>query len=156
VVGDATEEGTPRHRVVVDVHLLLLQNGQVLLGLRQNTGFADGCWHVPAGHLAAGESLPEALAREAREELGIVVDPGSTRLVHVMHHASGRVAVFFAVKDWRGRVENREPDKCRALHWHDLERLPPCTVDYACRAIADWREGRAFSLYGWSPSNQPG
>ena len=139
-----------RQRFVVDVHLLLLKEGQVLLGQRQNTGFGDGYWHLPAGHLEASESLPHALAREAREELGIEVEPAAATLVHVMHHVSGRVGMFFAVDAWRGDVQNMEPVKCPALGWHDLGELPPRTVGYARHAIASWVAGREFSVYGWA------
>ena len=62
---------TRRHKLTGDVHLLLLNSdGEVLFGRRQNTGFEDGAWHVPSGHLEAGESVVQALIREAKEEIG--------------------------------------------------------------------------------------
>lgn len=66
------EQAAPgRHMLVGDVHLLLINSaGEVLFGRRQNTGYRDGAWHLPSGHLEAGESLVTALIREAREELG--------------------------------------------------------------------------------------
>jgi hypothetical protein len=63
---------TRRHKLTGDVHLLMLDgDGQVLFGRRQNTGFEDGAWHLPSGHLEAGESVVAALVREAKEEIGI-------------------------------------------------------------------------------------
>jgi hypothetical protein len=53
---------------IVDVHLLMFDHGHVLLGKRQNTGFDDGCWHLPSGHLEPGETIAEAAAREAHED----------------------------------------------------------------------------------------
>jgi 8-oxo-dGTP diphosphatase len=64
--------GQRRHKLTGDVHLLLIdRNGQALFGRRQNTGFEDGTWHVPAGHLEAGESVVQALIREAKEEVDV-------------------------------------------------------------------------------------
>jgi 8-oxo-dGTP diphosphatase len=90
-----------RYKVTGDAHLVPLdEHGQVLLGRRQNTGFADGCYHLPAGRLEAGESVIDALIREAREETGIVIWPDAIDFVHVMHNSSGggRVAFFFTVR----------------------------------------------------------
>ena len=67
--------GSRRHMLVGDVHLVLVNRaGRVLFGQRQNTGYEDGAWHLPSGHLEAGESVVAALIREAKEEAGIVID----------------------------------------------------------------------------------
>ncbi|MQS15703.1 NUDIX domain-containing protein [Streptomyces kaniharaensis] len=59
------------HPLVVGVHLVLIENGRVLLGQRANTTFAAQHWHAPAGHLEEGESVLAGMVREADEELGI-------------------------------------------------------------------------------------
>ncbi|MGB1592331.1 MAG: NUDIX domain-containing protein, partial [Promethearchaeia archaeon] len=38
--------------------------GQVLLSRRLNTGFRDGQWGLPAGHVNPGESITAAAVRE--------------------------------------------------------------------------------------------
>ena len=39
-----------RHfQLIVDVHLLLLNQGEVLLGRRANTGYGDGAYEPPSG-----------------------------------------------------------------------------------------------------------
>jgi len=141
-----------RHKVIGDVHLVLLDDdGRVLLGRRKDTGFADGSYHLPAGHLEAGESVIEALIREAREETGIIISPGAINFAHVMHNSSGggRVAFFFTVRRWDGVPENREPGKCSELRWVPLHAPPSDLVDYCRAALASIAEGRLFSLYGW-------
>jgi 8-oxo-dGTP diphosphatase len=108
---------THRHKLTGDVHLLLLNpGGQVLFGRRQNTGFEDGAWHLPAGHLEAGESVLEALIREAKEEIGVVITPEDVEFAHVMHSSAsgGRVAFFFTVRRWGGTLENRAGEVPRA------------------------------------------
>ena len=61
--------------------MLLKDDGgatKVLLQRRQNTGFMDGKWDLScSGHVEHGESISEAAAREAKEELGVTVLPAS-------------------------------------------------------------------------------
>jgi 8-oxo-dGTP pyrophosphatase MutT (NUDIX family) len=59
------------YRSVVDVHLILQRNGQVLLAERAGTGYADGWLNVPGGKLENGETVLDAAIREAREEVGV-------------------------------------------------------------------------------------
>ncbi|MET0977876.1 MAG: NUDIX domain-containing protein, partial [Paeniglutamicibacter terrestris] len=47
-------------------YVVFLRGDQVLLQLRQNTGFLDGHWAcAAAGHVEAGESASAAAVREA-------------------------------------------------------------------------------------------
>jgi 8-oxo-dGTP pyrophosphatase MutT (NUDIX family) len=62
-------------RSVVDVFLLLTRGDEVLLGLRQGTGFADGMWNLPSGKAEHDEMAVTAMIREAREEIGVVLGP---------------------------------------------------------------------------------
>ena len=46
---------------------------EVLLQLRRNTGYMDGCWACAvAGHVEVGEPVTRTVVREAAEEAGIV------------------------------------------------------------------------------------
>lgn len=141
-----------RHKLTGDVHLVLLNpDGQVLFGCRQNTGFEDGAWHVPAGHLEAGESVVQALIREAKEEIGITVRPEDVEFAHIMHNSSsgGRAAFFFAVRRWDGEPGNREPEKCSEFAWFSFNALPDRVIGY-CRVALDYiAAGESFSVYGW-------
>jgi 8-oxo-dGTP pyrophosphatase MutT (NUDIX family) len=40
---------------------------------RANTGFKDGWYTLPAGHVKPGERFAEAAVREAREETGVSI-----------------------------------------------------------------------------------
>ncbi len=128
---------TERHTAIVDVHAVLARDGQILLGRRQNTGFADGLYHLPAGHLEAGESVVEGLVREVREELGVHLHSRSVRFAHVMHRASGtgRVEFFFVADDWVGTPINQEPNKCSEITWFSWDGLPDQMVRYARVAL---------------------
>ena len=109
------DAGSRRHMLVCDVHLLLINSmGDVLFGWCQSTGYKDGAWGLPSGHLEAGESVMTALIREAREDIGVTIDDQAVEFAHVMHNSSGggQVAFFFVVRNWAGDPENREPSKC--------------------------------------------
>lgn len=141
-----------RVTLIVDVNVLLIRDSQVLLGRRHNTGFEDGSLHMPAGHLEGGESLITALLREAWEELGIQINPGHPRLVHVMHHSAGggRLSFFFEVTDWTGEITNREPHKCKSLRWFPLAELPDRIIPYTRDALLAYMRGAPLSCKGWS------
>lgn len=49
------------------------QAGQVLITRRPRGVHQGGRWEFPGGKVDAGETLPAALAREMREELGVTV-----------------------------------------------------------------------------------
>ncbi|WP_433194333.1 NUDIX hydrolase [Nocardia sp. CA-107356] len=142
---------TRRHKVTGDVHLVLRRGNEVLFGQRQNTGFEDGAWHLPSGHLEADESVIDALIREAKEEIGTVIKPEDVRFSHIMHNSSsgGRMAFFFTVRTWQGEPENQEPDKCSELQWFSTDALPQHMIDYCRVAMQSIADGKSFSVYGW-------
>jgi 8-oxo-dGTP pyrophosphatase MutT (NUDIX family) len=140
-----------RLSVVVDLHLILMRGDQVLLGLRQGTGFCDGMYHLPAGHLEAGETVVEGTIREAREELAVGLRATDLRLDYVLHHRSNsdRMALFFSASRWDGEPTNCEPDKCAELAWFPFDRLPRNMVLYAAHALSGIRQGERLGFYGW-------
>ncbi|RCV57263.1 NUDIX hydrolase [Marinitenerispora sediminis] len=142
---------TPRYKALVDVHTLLVRDGRLLLLRRANTGYADGSWQPPAGHLEAGESVLAAAAREVREEVGVRVDPAELRFGHVCHHRSeeGRIGFFFVARTWDGEPYNAEPHKHDAVAWFPLAALPSDTVAYCAAGVADSLAGVRFGLHGW-------
>jgi len=140
-----------RQRAQLDVHLLLRRGEEVLLGMRQNTGWRDGYWHVPAGHGEDGEPATAALIREAAEEVGIEIDPIDVRFVHLVHHRTdtARLATFFEVTRWRGAPVNAEPDKCAGWQWFPRHALPGPMIEYTLQAITSYLEGEPYSELGW-------
>jgi 8-oxo-dGTP diphosphatase len=147
-----------RFTLVPAVHLLLRRDGDVLLLRRHNTGYEDGNYSVPAGHVDGGEPVTEAMAREAYEEAGVELAPGDLRVVHVMHRWSDydpdrpeeRVDFFLTASRWRGEPRIGEPDKCDELAWYPLADLPANTVPYVRAGIVAHLAGETYSEFGWA------
>lgn len=135
----------------VTVHLLFIRENQILVARRSNTGYRDGEYSVPAGHLDGDETVRAAAAREAEEEVGVRIRAGDIRFSSVMHRIEGdeRVDFFVQVQRWDGEIVNAEPDKCDDLRWVDFDSLPDNTIPYVRRAIANHLNGIPFDEFGW-------
>ncbi len=117
-----------KSRIIVDL-LILRRNEQggeeILLALRKNTGYKDGEYELPGGHVDEGEDLIDAMIREAKEELLIDVKREQLQIVHMLHHYKGG-ALKFIIKanNYDGNIQIGEPDKCEELKWFDINKLP--------------------------------
>lgn len=59
---------------VLAVSAAILRDGQVLI-VRRARPPAQGLYTLPGGAVEAGETLIEAMVREVREELGMIIEP---------------------------------------------------------------------------------
>jgi 8-oxo-dGTP pyrophosphatase MutT (NUDIX family) len=115
---------------------------EVLLQLRQGTGYMDGHWAAAAaGHVEKGESVFAAAAREAAEEVD-VRDVALTPLC-AMHRTGPdglaideRVDYFFSARSWTGEPRIVEPEKCADLRWFPLMALPHPVVPHEREVLA--------------------
>jgi 8-oxo-dGTP diphosphatase len=148
--------GPPHGRFVVvpAVYVLLLRPAprtggrEVLLQLRQGTGFMDGHWAAAvAGHVERGESVLVAARREAVEEVGIAeveLQPwcAMQRTGQGQDPLDERVDYFFLGTSWSGIPRIMEPDKTADLGWFDLETLPSPVVPHERRVLESVLAGR--------------
>jgi 8-oxo-dGTP pyrophosphatase MutT (NUDIX family) len=133
---------------------------QLLLQLRDGTGYMDGHWAAAAaGHVEAGESVLEAAVREAVEELGIRVDPDDLVPLCAMHRTVAphgpideRVDFFFECRRWVGEPRIQEADKSADLRWFDLTALPDPVVPHERQVMTALRDGglRAIVTNGFA------
>nr|WP_116116393.1 NUDIX domain-containing protein [Austwickia chelonae] len=130
---------------------------QVLLQLRQGTGFMDGHWACgAAGHVEAGETFFEAAVREAEEELGVTIreeDLVPLTVVHRRHEdaqpINQRVDVYFACDWWEGELSLREPLKTAEFRWSNLTDLPAPVVPHERRVFQALAEGELPQILSW-------
>lgn len=117
---------------------------QVLLQLRQHTGYMDGHWACgAAGHVEDGESVVATALRELGEELGVSAGPTALEPLTAMHRSNDpggapreqRVDFFFTLRSWSGAPRIQEPGKTAALQWFALDRLPEPTPPHERRVL---------------------
>ncbi len=129
-----------RHTLIAASYLMLIREDEILLSRRFNTGYEDGKYSLPAGHVEEGETFTQTVIRESKEEIGVVLKPENLSVVHVMQRsrpekANDRIDVFFITRAWEGNPENMEPEKCDHIQWFSLSDLPIKTIPYIKQAI---------------------
>jgi len=141
-----------RHKLIPTVYLVLIKNDKILLLRRFNTGFMDGYYSFPAGHIEPKETLRQAMVREAKEEIGIEIDKEDLRLVHIIHRKESneeRINFFFTTEKYKGEPKIREPHKCDNLNWFNLNNLPDNVIPYIRQSIENISQRKIYSEYGW-------
>ncbi|WP_174526672.1 NUDIX domain-containing protein [Micromonospora maritima] len=105
----------------------LVENGAVLLVHRSPTRRAyPDLWDLPGGHVEAGESERQALAREMFEELGVRIATESSSRLGDVRVGSGENAVLISVwhvGGWAGSPTNRAPDEHDDIAWVGIGEL---------------------------------
>lgn len=144
-----------RPTVIPAVHLFFVKDDQVLLCRRFQTGYEDGNYSVPAGHIEVGETALQAGIREAKEEVGVDIDPTGIRFIHIMNRKKPneekeRVDFFFEVTKWEGEIANAEPTKCDDVRWFSKDKLPDNVVDYVEVAFREYENNHYYSHYGFT------
>lgn len=133
-----------RFALIPAVYVYLRRRDEVLLQLRQGTGYMDGKWAAgAAGHIELGETAASAGRREAAEELGIAVEEHQLIPLTVMQRTDGTASAIeqradwlFTATSWLGSPRTVEPTKCAQLEWFSLNSLPDAMPAHE-RAVLD-------------------
>ena len=151
-----------RFRVVPAAYVFLLRPGaqgdEVLLQLRQNTGYMDGHWAAAAaGHVERGETAYDAAHREAQEEIGVegltLEFVTSMQRTQFADPIDERIDFFFTARSWRGEPRIVEPAKCAALDWYSLADLPEPVVPHERTVLTRLGVGLpGYTTYGFDGS----
>ncbi len=151
---------TETFAVVPASYVFLLRDGaagrEVLLQLRQNTGYMDDHWAAAAaGHVERGETAYDAAHREALEELGIT--EVGLRFEFTMQRTQHdqpideRVDFFFTATTWTGEPRIVEPGKCADLRWFSCDGLPDPVVPHEALALSSLGKGDPYLTFGFTP-----
>lgn len=146
-----------RFKITPASYLVLVKDGKILMLRRFNTGYEDGNYSLVAGHLDGQETFRQAMAREAAEEAGIILNPDDLVVVHIMDRqvifndvgARERLDVFIKAEKWDGELKNMEPHKCDDLNWFSFDELPENTIPYIKQALECIEDGVFYSEYGF-------
>jgi 8-oxo-dGTP diphosphatase len=132
---------TDRFKVLPAVLAVLIKDNKVLLLRRANTGWLDGYYDPPAGHLEPGDTLQEGAIRELKEETGVLVDIKDLKLAHIYQNYNSLkipyIGFMFVVKKWKGEPRIQETDKCDDMQFFDLNKLPEKTTPYVKLALKE-------------------
>ena len=113
-------------------------DGRLLLVKRGHAPEA-GRWSLPGGRVNPGESDPQALVREVREETGLCVEPG--RLVGAVERPAPGGAVF-DIYDYAASASGGvlaagdDAADARWVHPRDIDRLD--LTSGLARSLAEW------------------
>ncbi|MBI4097435.1 MAG: NUDIX domain-containing protein [Candidatus Levybacteria bacterium] len=145
---------TDKHelKLTVAVSTILVKEGKAFLVRRSNTGWEDGKYNLPGGHLNRGETARQAAAREVFEETGVRISIEDLHFFNVSHLItnSERVHIYFYAKKWEGKPTNFEKTKADSAGWFDLDNLPENLSDVFKDAISSYRKSITYSEFGWN------
>ena len=139
-----------RLKVKVAVFNIFKRDGHILLLLRQNTGYRDGYWTFPAGHVDSGELPSEASKREAKEETGTKVNK-TTPLHIIFRRKTGEytpyIDIYFAVETFTGepRIPEAEKVKCAEMKWFPKNNFPNNLFPGLANALVNIEKGIPYS-----------
>ncbi len=109
--------------------LILNHKGEVFLTKRSKQATNEkGCWEAPGGAVHFGETLEKAVKREIKEEYGVDIEvirqfPAADHLIP--KEKQHWIATTFLAKIKKGQTPKiMEPEKCDAIGWFSLQKLP--------------------------------
>ncbi|WP_181905405.1 NUDIX hydrolase [Aestuariispira insulae] len=143
-----------RFKLPASVFVMAREAGRVLLLRRNNTGWMDGHFSLPAGRIKGGETLVSAARRELEEETSLVAKESALFLAHVLHsrNEDGQewTGYFFECSRFDGSPYLNEPNKHDRLGWYEADQYPSPLVPYVAQALSAIRCSQPFSAYGWA------
>ncbi|MGT2866225.1 NUDIX domain-containing protein [Streptococcus fryi] len=138
------------------VFLVIKKDDSILLQKRQNTGFMDGYYDFAvSGHVEKGESLTQAVIREAWEECRITVDKTQLKLFTILHRQTADDCYYYFyfvldVTDWANcDIQIGEVDKIAELRWFERTNLPSNLLDYNEVALVNLDSQNSLSELGF-------
>lgn len=135
--------------------LILQQADKILLLKRSDSAkiFA-GYWHLPTGKIEKGESPLEAMIRETKEEIGILVEPQLILTVYnkfpnffAPHETWEDLCLFFKADASHHQPINVEPQKHSCMEWFELNNLPSPFISHIEFGIQQYAKNIAYAEY---------
>jgi 8-oxo-dGTP diphosphatase len=107
------------------------RDGRYLVTRRQEGTHLAGVWEFPGGKCEAGETLPECMARELREELGVDATVGAEIFTTAHDYGDRRVELHFLQCDCLGTPSPQLGQEMRWVTGRELKTLefPPADAE---------------------------
>ncbi len=136
--------------IIIDPH------GRVLL-VQRATEPRKGLWSIPGGLVELGESLTDAVRREALEETGLTVEPiALTEVVDRIFTENSQIRYHYVIVDYCCRVLSGQAEAASdaaAIHWatpdewqtSNPHHLEPITIQVIEKG---WQQARTAGIHG--------
>ncbi len=105
----------------VEVAAAVIEAGGRYLITRRVKGHLEGLWEFPGGKVRPGETLPQCLQREVKEELGVEISVGEKIETVTWQYPERTVVLHFFRCDLAGREIT--PQEGQAFAWAAPEEL---------------------------------
>jgi ADP-ribose pyrophosphatase YjhB (NUDIX family) len=115
------------------------------LALRRGNEPLQGEWNLPGGFVEAGESGPEAIAREVREETGLEIEVGDVIGIFASAYGDGEDAEPIFDVAYRATIGSGElvvSDESEEAGWFSLDEFPAPAFAGERRALETLRASR--------------
>lgn len=126
------------YNAILVATITVIDGDKVLLVKRKKTGFMDGYYATPGGHVDPDETIKEAAVRELKEETGLVVKEQDLELFHILQDENvapkNYVSFRFIAKKWKGTPRLCEPEKSEDVGFFDI-KSPPNISPYVKRDL---------------------
>ena len=107
---------------VVGAAVILNAKNQILIAQRNpEKGMLAGLWEFPGGKIAEGETMPECIARELQEEMGLNIEVGPPLVT--VHHAYSHFTIELHAHFARIRAGRPRHLECADHAWTTRERF---------------------------------
>jgi 8-oxo-dGTP diphosphatase len=126
---------------LVGVGAVIIENGRALL-IRRGQAPLLGEWSLPGGVLECGETLRDAVIREAREETGLTVDVGEMLGVYerLIRADDGRIRYHYVLIDFLCRPiagELKAGSDAAEAGWFRRDELPALKLTRDANDVVD-------------------
>lgn len=138
-----------RNKIPITVQLILKKDNQILLLRRYQTGYEDGKYCLPGGHVEAGEEIMQAMLRETKEEIGVIINKEDLVLKHILNRKCPKgeyLDFILQAEKWEGIPNIEEKDKSDDLRWFSLTELPENILYYISDML---NKDSIYISYGW-------
>lgn len=110
-------------QVLPVVNVIVCEEDRYLL-IQEAKESCQGLWHLPAGGILKGETLPQAAIREVTEESGLIIEPIGLFEVHRNIQDPHELWRFIVIGKPIGGVLKKTPDKeSLQADWFFIEEL---------------------------------
>jgi 8-oxo-dGTP diphosphatase len=112
------------------------EEGRLLL---VHQAYGKHLWDFVGGGAEPGESPEETAVREAKEEIGLTVEPRG--LIGVYFNRPRRILVFIFAGVVTGGPLTLQPEEIAEIGWFNPGELPP---------LSDWKASQIADVFAWT------